>query len=1074
MPSKKTNWSDSYLWKQLQQRAKKSGANHEAAREIRPQVEQWMKTISTVLAKGHTSPQDFTLHDEEHAFRVAQRIWELVPKAQQKHLSDYEVALLLLAAYLHDIGMSPARNQVANVHRYLLTKADGLLSPAEATDFQHWLDEERDGLVPPLCTAAPTPADLELAEEITTYYVRHKHNDWSADWIRQHLAGSLHVLSDWQDVLIRLCQSHHWDHRRLQQSDFSPRPVGSVNPQRLNLRHLACLLRLADILENDPERVPPIIFQHRHINGSAKSIVHWQIPHQLSLVIQDDRVFLSALPLSAAAHKAILALADAIDSELAGCAAIAASQPFHHCIGFNDEKRDWPLAPACHRDVKPRDNAYEYIDGAFRPNTPKLLQLLSGTQLYDTPLAAVRELLQNAFDAVREKIARRRLLQNNPADPKWETELGNHEHVILTLIQEPGGALRLTCQDTGCGMTRAIIEKHLLVSGEARRPPIIELERQCEAAGFHLGRTGQFGIGVLSYFMLAQSVKIQTCRLQDCGDLDAPGWTFITNGVGDFGELRKLPTQPPAGAGTLIEWTLEPKQFPDANKLATDLGEYLRKQLIKIPCTFRFHTELDGEKQTHINFATGWTQSHDDVKRMIAEGWLKKAQEEAVVKATDRAQEIEDKLAIQARMEGWFMHAREALRLAERIITLPGGCGTARIILPWFDLPEGAALAFVLCDRQAECLAFNASRVLKSASKHKSGWRGIRADIAYTTEGYRQMSFLSYNPYDEKCGWIFYDFDHLPDGQLRAHRSAFEIPNEMQVACREMAKTTMAEMTAVLMARGQQPPYYGILNAAVLEQPISLRSGQAWWISHDTTTRFEAITPPFAIELGHVLSASPLYWHGHRVSCPAKGGRIGHGATLLKCCFPERVMAAKVLDERHRKERFTPVAFWTGNLPGPPTRFIPFPPEWNQIFGSIAVNNLLFFNRNNWAVKLVGQSMLEEYTSQNFRKEPDWEKAAFIDQPREAALTLMQSCVTLGQGKWKNLTNSHPKLLSHLWEICSKACEIPADQMFLLCFTQQEVHSISLDAYRSSNYFFPGAGDIIPEVTDPEWLLESK
>jgi hypothetical protein len=46
------------------------------------------------------------------------------------------------------------------------------------------------------------------------------------------------------------------------------------------------------------------------------------------------------------------------------------------------------------------------------------LELLAGTQLYGTPLAAIRELLQNAFDAVGERIARERLSQPDPVDPE--------------------------------------------------------------------------------------------------------------------------------------------------------------------------------------------------------------------------------------------------------------------------------------------------------------------------------------------------------------------------------------------------------------------------------------------------------------------------------------------------------------------------------------------------------------------------------------------------------------------------------------------------------------------------------
>ena len=78
-------------------------------------------------------------------------------------------------------------------------------------------------------------------------------------------------------------------------------------------------------------------------------------------------------------------------------------------MGGKPVRRDWRLAPAVVRDIRPANDSYEYIDGAFRPDEARLLQLLSGEQLYGNPLVAVREeLLQNAFDAVREKIARLR------------------------------------------------------------------------------------------------------------------------------------------------------------------------------------------------------------------------------------------------------------------------------------------------------------------------------------------------------------------------------------------------------------------------------------------------------------------------------------------------------------------------------------------------------------------------------------------------------------------------------------------------------------------------------------------
>ena len=43
----------------------------------------------------------------------------------------------------------------------------------------------------------------------------------------------------------------------------------------VNLRYLACVLRVADILEFDPERTPDIIYRHRNISRDSR-IFWWQ------------------------------------------------------------------------------------------------------------------------------------------------------------------------------------------------------------------------------------------------------------------------------------------------------------------------------------------------------------------------------------------------------------------------------------------------------------------------------------------------------------------------------------------------------------------------------------------------------------------------------------------------------------------------------------------------------------------------------------------------------------------------------------------------------------------------------
>jgi hypothetical protein len=60
-----TTWRDTVLWQEL------TKCDLPDAHEVAVVLEGWLPEIENVLHHGGTSPPDFTLHDEGHAFRVA-------------------------------------------------------------------------------------------------------------------------------------------------------------------------------------------------------------------------------------------------------------------------------------------------------------------------------------------------------------------------------------------------------------------------------------------------------------------------------------------------------------------------------------------------------------------------------------------------------------------------------------------------------------------------------------------------------------------------------------------------------------------------------------------------------------------------------------------------------------------------------------------------------------------------------------------------------------------------------------------------------------------------------------------
>ena len=61
---------------------------------------------------------------------------DLIPDDTLEKLSDPELALLLLSAYLHDIGMNPSHKIVLDVRAHLLASHSSGLSEKEADRLQ--------------------------------------------------------------------------------------------------------------------------------------------------------------------------------------------------------------------------------------------------------------------------------------------------------------------------------------------------------------------------------------------------------------------------------------------------------------------------------------------------------------------------------------------------------------------------------------------------------------------------------------------------------------------------------------------------------------------------------------------------------------------------------------------------------------------------------------------------------------------------------------------------------------------------------------------------------------------------
>lgn len=706
------DWQETLLWKEIGGRSPTSRV-HTALSVLMPVVQE-------TLRAGLPASPDFTLHDNEHGFRVAQLGAKLVGGEQIKLLSDAEIALLLLASYCHDIGMSPNRDKVRRHLNFLISGENEILNPSEERELQAWLDENWNGLTAPVERDFITAAGLLLAEEVNAYYCRSRHNDWSEDWIRTHLGSRQQTIyPNWIDDLVTLCRSHHEGLSQLRQPRFDARLVGSP-ASTVNIRYLAAVLRVADIMEFAPERTPDVILAHRSI--APKSRIYWYKDHSISFSLDNinNKLFFSALSPSAVVHRAVLMTAQGVNDELAICSTLDQEGAFRQGTIPDDsrERYTWPWPARLTTDIREKDGAFVYIDGAFRPDTKRILDLLSGTELYGEPLVGLRELAQNALDAVKEQIAYERLQSREPGAADIEEALSKLHSVAISFYEDEEGHW-ITCADNGSGMTKSIIENSLLVSGAAIRGDIRALERDAEAAGFSLGRTGQFGIGVLSYFMLADRLKIATRRSLQAGDTDGVGWRFVTEGLGGFGELREDSRGSP---GTEVSLRIRPAIVgKEPGVWWQTVLDYLSDVLRWTPCQVELRDDTGWHSPRQLG--PGWTTTPTQLTKTIAARIIDTGPE--FIDIPTAAQEARARAA-RSRKTTLATQAERSIRWHDpQQFSCTNPLSSGRVWLPYFELSGGPCLVFLSLDEQFKSRTEDdATGYLPPPSKYLS-WQGI-------------------------------------------------------------------------------------------------------------------------------------------------------------------------------------------------------------------------------------------------------------------------------------------------------------------------------------------------------------
>lgn len=478
--------------------------------ELREVIQDWLSYIP------QTFPH-YTRHTIQHSEEIINQLSSLLfvdddPDKCVVNLSSSEVYILLASAYLHDAGMVVSDTEKAEM---LLSEEWAKWSTGDGVGAKRWTEIERfrkekqeDGPLPNFL------ADVQTRFLIAEFF-RRSHHQRSKSIIIQHQTTLGRFGFD-DPLLIRsisdVCCAHGLRQHELDDRERYPERR-DIRGEKVNVRFLAILLRVGDLLDMSHDRACPLL-----LNAACplppESLAHWtqyqRIAHRLTAA---DRIEITAECQTQEEHRYLQDWCQWLVEEL---------REAGHVMAHAARHKSWmpPTAELGISDasivIRPCESAtYIPSQWVFELDHDAIFQRLI-VDAYSESISFLRELIQNALDANRCQMYYD-IIHEGVQPPPYPTQVDSGKRVrypvnisLVTkeITNELSGETEkkqiVKVEDSGIGMDREIIRKYFLQVGRSYYTTD-EFRRN-----FNFIPTSRFGVGFLSVFAVSDFVKVDT------------------------------------------------------------------------------------------------------------------------------------------------------------------------------------------------------------------------------------------------------------------------------------------------------------------------------------------------------------------------------------------------------------------------------------------------------------------------------------------------------------------------------------------------------------------------------------
>ncbi|HKZ01923.1 MAG TPA: ATP-binding protein [Pyrinomonadaceae bacterium] len=462
--------------------ASKVEERHDITFDFFGSLESFRKRVSGEVQYINQLFPEYTPHDEHyHLKRLFYVADTLLGKERIETLNSAELFILAISLYGHDWGMAVSEAEKQYICTGTLpdgiTKDELWILPDERARVSKFIREQR-------LTKDGNPfEDIKLWRE----YVRQTHAFRSAERVRrffEKLDGGVAEAGE------RACVGHWLDFEALEDHQSYPADL-PVLRESVNLRAVTIYLRLIDLLDIAEDRTP-YVFWKFVAPRDPRSKMEWAKHRALRPITcpsyQEGRSI--RVDGSTDDHEVYAALQDLrvyCEQQLRRSNDVLAR--------MNDPRH---MLDLYHVDWRVGARGFQPVSIQFEFDRAKMFEILSDQIYQGDPYVFLRELLQNSIDAIR---MRREVLERRGVSP------GNLGTILVDVEHRENGDAIVTWRDDGIGMDEYVVRNYLAVAGKSYyRSPDFERE------GLRMDPISRFGVGILSCFMVADRVEIETFK----------------------------------------------------------------------------------------------------------------------------------------------------------------------------------------------------------------------------------------------------------------------------------------------------------------------------------------------------------------------------------------------------------------------------------------------------------------------------------------------------------------------------------------------------------------------------------